>query len=144
MNASELKRFALFAEFTDEDREFVAELMDTLQVSKGAPVFREGSEANGLILVLSGTLRLENKRKGVLGQLEAGSVLGALSLMVVGPREATAFAEEPTQLGLLPRHSFRRLAEDSPRTACRLAEAITADFASYVRSNLGRFDADGD
>jgi hypothetical protein len=37
---------------------------------------------------------------------------------------------------MLPRTSYRRLVDDYPRTACRLAEAIVDDVAGLVRPVL--------
>jgi CRP-like cAMP-binding protein len=136
MNAAELKRFPLLAEFDDEDREALAELVDEHTASKGVPLFREGSEAEGLLLVLSGDVRLESRRTGSSDRVGAGAALGALSLMVVGPREATALAESACRVLLLPRTSFHRLTSDHPRTACRLAEAIVREMAATLRDGL--------
>ena len=66
----------------------------------------------------------------------AGDALGGLALVRMGKRAATAVCEEPSRLAWLDRSSYRRLADDYPRTACRLMEAILAGFAADVREAL--------
>ena len=136
MNARDLKQFALLAELGEADREAVAELLEERTASQGVALFREGSEAEGLVLVTRGTARLESRRSTDQVDLRAGDSLGALSLVAVGSREATAIAETSVTYWLLPRTSFRRLAEDHPRSACRLAEAILVETAGSMRDAL--------
>ena len=71
-------------------------------------------------------------------QAGAGTVLGGLALFAVGARESSVSGSERSRLLLLRREEFMRLAEDSPRTACRVAMAISAELAAHVRSALGQ------
>ena len=85
MKADELKRFALFADFSEEDREVLSELLEKRELPNGKSAFREGSEAEGLVLLCNGRLKLKSKRTGTLvGILEAPAHLGAASLFVFG------------------------------------------------------------
>jgi CRP-like cAMP-binding protein len=63
-------------------------------------------------------------------------VLGGLALFAVGAREASAVGGERSEVLLLRREDFLRLAEDSPRTACRVAMALSADLAAALRNAL--------
>ena len=136
MSESDLKRFSLLSDLTDSDREALAELLEPIELAPGRQCFREGQEAEGLLLIDRGELRLESERSGELGSSGEGTVLGGLSLLVVGPREVTAIAVEPTRVLQLSRTAFLRLAEDHPRTALRLIQAITAELAGAVREGL--------
>lgn len=138
MSASDLKAFPLLAEFNDEDREALFELLEPRSVAQGRRIFSEGAEADGLVLLVSGTARLESKRGIEPELLPSGNALGAVSLVSMGPREVTAYAEEACQMLLFPRTSWRRLVDDHPRTACRLAEAMLLDLAGLVRLGLDR------
>lgn len=136
--ADRLKSISLLASFTDEDREALAELLDERVVREGRRIFTEGTEAEGMILVLSGSVRVESRRTGGSEVVDAPLALGALSLMTVGPRECTAFAHTECEVLLFPRTSFRRLADDHPRTACRLAECLVDEAAGLIRSGLDK------
>jgi len=136
VNAADLKEFALLSEFSDEDREALFELLEPKTLNKGRSIFREGTEADGLILVVSGEVIVTAKRCRDTAGLGPGAALGGLSLFVMGPREATAKAVERCEILQLPRTSYRRLVEDAPGAACRLAEAILKQLTSCTRDAL--------
>ena len=136
MNVEDLKQFSLLAEFGDDDRDALFELLEERRLPAGRRIFAEGSEAEGLILLASGCARIESRR-GVAPQVaEAGASFGGLSLVSVGPRQATVIAETPCEFLSLPRDRWHRLVEDNPRTACRLTQAIAAQLAGLVREEL--------
>jgi CRP-like cAMP-binding protein len=137
----DLKAFGLLAELSEEERELVADLAERVELDKGEQLFAEGQESEGLVLVEKGSLALSSSRGGELGTIAAGESLGALALVAVGPREATAVAGGATRVWVLSRESFRRLADDAPRAACRILEAALAELAGAVRENLERFGA---
>jgi CRP-like cAMP-binding protein len=134
----DLKMFALLADLSEEERELVAELLEGQELDAGEQLFCEGQEAEGLVLVERGALELSSARAGELGQVAEGDSLGAVSLIAVGPREVTAVAAAGTRVWVLSRESFRRLAEDAPRAACRILEGALADLAGALREGLDR------
>jgi CRP-like cAMP-binding protein len=139
VSAPDLKLFALLAELGEDERELVADLLEPVDLEKGEQLFAEGQEAEGLYLVERGALELSSQRVGAVGRAASGDALGSLSLVAVGPREATAVASDRARLWLLSRESFRRLAYDAPRAACRILEAALVDFSGAVREELDRF-----
>jgi CRP-like cAMP-binding protein len=137
MKSDELKGFALLAEFSDEDRDALAGLLDARRLVDGKSAFREGDEADGLVLLAEGELKLTSRRDvDQLGSLTAPYHLGVASLFSVGKREVTAIAQGPCELWLLPRAGLSRLAEDAPRAAFRLAEAAAAELTIFTRAGL--------
>lgn len=136
MNPRDLKRFAPLAELSEEELELLDDLLEPQTLRAGQPLLREGSEGEGLLLLVEGVLRAETEREGVLGRLEPGAVLGGLSLASVGPRAMTLVAEEPAEVRVLTRTAFHRLTEDAPRAACRILEAILRDLAGTLRGGL--------
>lgn len=131
-----LDRFALLRELASDERAALAKQLERIELRDGDVLFREGEEAAGLVFVASGRLRTESARAGALGAAGPGAAFGALSLVCVGRREVTATADGAGQILVLRRSSFRRLVEDAPRAACRLAEAIAADLGGLVREQL--------
>ncbi len=137
MSPDGLKRYALFAQLTDEEREFVVTLLEERKLGDGKSAFREGSESEGLILLDSGRLKLRSQRSpGVIGTLQAPDHLGAASLFAVGKREATALADGACSVWILSRSALSRLVDDCPRAAFRLAEAVAAELAGLTRQGL--------
>jgi len=136
LSPEELKQFSLLAELTEEDRDELLELLDREELPAGELLFEEGDEADALYLVASGQLRIRSSRLADLGLIREGGALGSFSVVVIGKRESSAIAESDCVLYSLTRSGFRRLAEDAPRTACRLAEAMVAELAAGVRPRL--------
>lgn len=147
MTPEALKRFALFAELTEEEREIVASLLEKRTLPKGKSVFREGAESDGLVLLESGRLKLRSGRtQAVVGTLEAPDHLGAASLFSLGKREVTALADGPCTLFTLSRSALARLVDDAPRAGYRLASAVALELAGLARQSLeplARIDRDG-
>ena len=136
MTAADLKRFPILAELSDDDRDALFDLLEAQTFRPGRSVFRETAEADGLVFIVSGSVRLSSQRRADLGTLGEGTVLGTASLLALGRREATAKAEDNCEVLVLHRTAYRRLVEDYPRTACRLTEAIAQDLASLLRETL--------
>jgi CRP-like cAMP-binding protein len=136
LKQEDLKRFALLVEFTEEDRSEFVDLVDEVSLSSGETLFAESDEADSLYLVIEGQLRVSSEASGTLGLVTEGAAIGAISLVVIGMRQASVQAESDCRLLMLSRGSFRRLAEDAPRTACRLAEAIVHELANGLRPQL--------
>lgn len=137
MNPDDLKQFSLLVEFSEEEREFLAELLEKQELPNGKSAFREGSEGEGLVLIEKGRLKLKSRRTGgVVGMLEAQDHLGAASLFALGKREVTALADGPCTIWTLSRSGLSRLLEDSPRAAFRLAEAVASELVMLIRTGL--------
>jgi CRP-like cAMP-binding protein len=136
VNEVELKRFALLAEFTEDDCLAIMQVLEPASLIAGRRLFREGGQSDGMALVVEGTVRLECRRTEQQLRVGAGTALGTLSLVGMGPRESTAVSETPCEILWLRRSEFRRLVDDAPRTACRLLEAIAGEFAGRVRREL--------
>ena len=137
MSAGDLKKFARFVEFTEEDRTALDALLEPQTITAGRTLFCEGNEADALILLKSGRVRLLTGASGEMGLMCEGTWLGAISLMTIGRREATVRAEDDCEILTRSRPAFRRLVEDAPTTAGRLAEAVVYDLSVALRPQLG-------
>ncbi len=138
MNQGELAKFPLLAPLTDAEREAVADEFEALEVGPGSPLFREGEDADAALFIVAGRVRVHARRVGAEAELAAGDVLGMLSLVVDGPREASAETSSPTRIWRLSRSAFRRLVEAKPSAACRLLEGILREYAAAVREEVSR------
>jgi CRP-like cAMP-binding protein len=138
LKGSELKGFACFSDLSDEERDVFADAVNELELEAGEEIFREGDEADGLVLLVHGRLRLERRAEGLSGMIGPGAALGALSLVGAGRREVSAFADVPCRVLWLPRRAFHRVAEDSPRAAFRFIEHVLTELVAMVRPGLAR------
>ncbi len=139
MKPDSLKLYSLFAEFSEEDRDVFVDLLESRELPNGKSAFREGSEADGLVLLERGRLKLKSRRTGaVVGFLDAPDHLGAASLFAFGKREVTALADGPCKIWLLSRAGLSRLLADSPHAAFRLAEATAGELVGLMRNGIDR------
>jgi CRP-like cAMP-binding protein len=141
VSARELERFALLQELSPDERRAVRAVMGSLELAPGEVLFREGEPADGLVLVAAGELRVERGDLGPLGSVGPGGVLGGLALVSAGAREVTAVAARSSRVLTLGRPAFRSLADELPRTAWRLGEALLRDLAGALRDVRGRLTA---
>lgn len=131
-----LERFALLASLSQQGRRALSERLEWLDIAEGCLLFEEGAPADALLLVLEGRIRLTSARRDTDGEVGPGSALGALSLVVEGPREATAEAGCASRVLRLTRRGFESLRASDPETACRLLEGIVRESALFARDAL--------
>jgi CRP-like cAMP-binding protein len=134
--AADLKRFALFADLGEGEREELAALLEERDLSAGETLFEEGDDADALLLVLDGRIELRSRRRPDTLSIGAGEVVGGLALFAVGSRAVSAVGAESSALRVLRREDFLRFAEDQPRAAFRIAAALVADVAQHARGAL--------
>jgi len=137
VSGESLKGFAPFADLSEAERDEVADLLEERSLSPGETLFVEGDDAEAMVLVAGGTVQIESRRVPGPASLGAGAVFGGMALFAVGARETSASGAERAEVLLLRREDFLRLAEDSPRTAYRIAMALSAEMAGLVRNALG-------
>ena len=130
-----LAKFALLREFTEEGREQLCGFLEERVLQPGDEVFCTGEEAEELLLLIDGQVRLEVKGVSV-GRAGPGDVLGGASLVRIGNRECDAIAETPMALLVLSRESYLRLRSDALQLALDLQEAILREFAGVVRGSI--------
>ncbi len=127
MNASELKRFRILQELSEDERELVEEILEERPLADNETLFAEGDEAESMVLIGTGALALTGGAES--GVAEAGMSMGECSLFSFGTRKVRAVSRGATTVWLLRREDFHRLVDDHPRTAFRIAEAILREIS---------------
>lgn len=106
---------------------------------EGAQLIREGDRGDGCHLIERGTVRLEVdigelETDGVLGYLDAGSVVGELSLLDDAPRSAAVWAHTPVETRFLSEAAFWRLQAEHPRLAIQIVTLLARELAHKMRT----------
>jgi CRP/FNR family transcriptional regulator, cyclic AMP receptor protein len=95
---ADLSRVPLFADLEARALRALADAGRMCLVEAGATVLREGAPADGLVVVLTGRLRVvKQTADGVhvtLAEIEAGDYVGELALLDGGARSASVVAHE--------------------------------------------------
>ena len=126
----------LFNGIGREDAEALDLQIEEHELAQGEVLFREGERGSGFYIVGSGTLRIskgEGDESETINMLEAGEVIGEMSVIDGQPRSATASAETDCLLGKIGEEGFALLATASPE--------ITRNF---VRTLVQRLRVTGD
>jgi CRP-like cAMP-binding protein len=89
-----------------------------IELGTGQTLFREGDAPSSAFLIESGRLRITATVDGqqkMLGDVEAGALVGEVAVLDDSPRTATATALEPCVLTAIDRNQFaERLAAADP------------------------------
>ena len=119
-----------FALLKEEDRQALANVVDSLKLNAGEVLFQAGEPGESLFIVRSGSIEIFIKdtvgQKIVLTISEAGDLFGELSLLDSGPRTATAVALSDTELLVLDRDDLLLLFQKRPDSALNMLAAMSA------------------
>ena len=96
-------------------------------------VFEKGDEADGLYIVLSGSVRIYDDGHPELATIGAGDFFGELSLMLDTARTRSAAALEDSELLVVPKESFQALVESSADVAEIVRRAVEQRTAAVQR-----------
>ena len=97
-----VRRAPLFTALDDAQAASLRASMDSVKISKGGILFKEGDEGEHVYVILDGKLKLGTSsgdgRENLLSILGPGEMFGELSLFDPGPRTATATAVTDARL----------------------------------------------
>lgn len=141
MSAPEWRRFEPFRALSQGELARLTELLEERALAPGELLWREGSEADGAILLADGALACARERLGELGRIEAPAVLGLASLAASGRRELSLEAAEQSRVLVLTRAAFQRFAQEAPPAALRVLEGVVRDLGGLLRGGIGGLSA---
>jgi CRP-like cAMP-binding protein len=135
VSAADLARIPLLADLIPRELELLASVSEEQTLRAGQVLCLEGSEADGAILLVEGSLACAREGLGDLGSVDAPASLGVASLALAGNREATLKAAGDARVVLLTREGFHRFCQDAPGGAVRVLECVVRDLATALRGS---------
>lgn len=127
-NVTMIGEVPIFGLLDDEEREALAQMMNSRDFKQGETVFHYGDPGGEIFILRSGHVELfvENTdgEKIVLSENEQGDVIGELSFLDGGPRTATAVAREDTQMLVLDRVRLLDFIDQHPHAAMDVLTVI--------------------
>ena len=134
-----LWQFPLFSDLSEGDLIAIAQNSESRKYREGDVLFREGDEADGLYLVLSGQLQFsvltpEGGSSRLIGEAGPGEYVGEFSLLDGKPRSATVRANKATEITFLSDKAFEVLLKLRPS----VARGVHKKLADIVRRRTGR------
>jgi CRP-like cAMP-binding protein len=120
-----------------EQTEHILRVMVPARLESGLPVYREGDKAQGLVVLLTGTVDvLKAGAPEVLATIDAPAVFGEISLLTEGPHTATVMAKSKCELALLTKAQFERLVREESVAAFKLLHTL----AEVLAHRLNKMD----
>jgi len=120
-------------DLTGEQLKTLADLMEPREFAGGASVFCDGDEAEEVLVIARGNVRLARGRD-TLGLIGAGELLGAMSMASVGRRAIDAIAVDEVRALALSRGAYAQLRADHPAIALALQDGLLREIAAHVRA----------
>lgn len=118
----------IFGLLDDEEREALAQMMDTRDFKTGQTIFHNGDSGGEIFILRSGRVEvfIENTegQKIVVSENEKGDVIGELSFLDGGSRTATALASEDTETLVMHRDRLLEFIDKHPHAAMDLLTAV--------------------
>ena len=104
-----LSRIAPYDRFDPDELQRTALRFQQLTVAKDDTVYTHGEPAQGLYVILDGTIRVLEASGSLLSHLHSGNSFGERGLLKNGHAVTTAIAESDATLLLLPPEDFAAL-----------------------------------
>jgi CRP/FNR family cyclic AMP-dependent transcriptional regulator len=131
-----LKEVPLFAGLSKKELEIVAKGSDELTVAAGTVIVDQGQTGREAFLILSGTVTVKrNGRK--IATLEAGSLVGELSLLDHGPRTATVVCDTECTFLVVDQRHFLGIVLASPSLTTKLLAGLASRIREFDKSTYG-------
>lgn len=115
----------LFRPFSRSDRRALLERFRAREVRSGELIVQEGSDSDGLYVVLSGEVEVR-VRGAPVASLREGELFGEMSLLTKQPAQGSVFCTRHTSLLRLPRADFDALVLSHPQILEQLADLTDA------------------
>ena len=120
-----------------EQTEHILRVMLPAKFDAGTPLYKEGDPAQGLVVLLAGTVEVMKKgAPEVLATIDGPAVFGEISLLTDGPHTATVMARSTCELALLTKTQFERLVREESVAAFKLLHTL----AEVLAHRLNKMD----
>src|SRR6476659_6312997 len=127
-NVTMIGEVPIFGLLDDEEREALAQMMDSRDFKEGETVFHYGDQGGEIFILRNGQVELyvesTEGEKLILPENEQGDVIGELSFLDGGARTATAIARTDTQMLCLDRVRLLDFIDKHPHAAMDVLTVI--------------------
>jgi CRP-like cAMP-binding protein len=121
-----------------EDRELLGIVAESanLRWAAGSRVIASGSEADGLYVVVSGSVQVREPGGVEVSTLGPGEYVGEFSLLLGTPRQHDVVAVEDAELMVVPEERISRLLDEHPELARDVRARLEARLAENARAGV--------
>ena len=132
-SARALSVVPLFAGFSKQDLNRLAEETDVVSFPPGATIVEEGLLGETMFVVLSGEAKVVQGTRR-LGTVRPGDFFGEVALLDGAPRSASVVAETPMEAIRLYRRTLFKMLEAEPQLALKILDSLVRRVRDLTRS----------
>jgi CRP/FNR family transcriptional regulator, cyclic AMP receptor protein len=127
-NVAMIAEVPIFELLDDEEREALAQMLDSRDFKAGDNIFKYGEQGGEIYILRTGRVELyvesTDGEKIILAENERGDVIGELSFLDGGLRTATALAREDTETLTMHRDRLLEFIDKHPHAAMDLLTVV--------------------
>ena len=122
---AQLSKVPLFANCSKRELARLLSRVQTESVDAGHTLFVEGAPSSNLYVILTGSAVVRKNGRRI-ARLGPGDVVGELSVILGGPRNATVEADTPIEWLVLDRASLRAAIDEVPGLGWNVLQSVAA------------------
>lgn len=132
----------ILGQLSDADSEWLAKAGQLVRIPQGTELIHEGQPVASMYLLVDGTMRVHMKKLGEIALLEAGEIVGELSLVDSRPASASVTATRASAVLKVDKARLLEKIELDEGFGLRFYRAISTFLADRMRSTIEKMGYD--
>lgn len=132
-----LERAQILKDFNHAEVEVLAGYAGAYKARKGARIFREGTKADYICLIVDGRVDILKDGDKKITTIRPGRTMGEMSVIDGFPHSAAAIAVEDTTLVLITRNHFQKFLDEQPAVAVKFLLSLSKLLSLRLRQTTG-------
>jgi CRP-like cAMP-binding protein len=132
-----IPRCALLENFSPAEVRLLAHFMDVYRADPGSELLREGDGGDFMLMLIEGRVEVRKRDRAgqarVIAEVEAGRILGEMSMIDGEPRSATCVAVELSLLAALDRENLARIIVEQPMLGAKILMELVLTLSRGLR-----------
>ena len=137
-----IPKCALLENFSPAEVRLLAHFMDVYRAEPGTEVIREGDGGDFMLMIIEGKVEVHKRDRWntpqVIAMVDAGKVLGEMSMIDGEARFATCVATEPVLVAMLDRESLARIIVEQPMLGAKVLMELVLMLSQRLRATSQR------
>ncbi|MEM7337838.1 MAG: cyclic nucleotide-binding domain-containing protein [Actinomycetota bacterium] len=132
--AERLASLPIFAQCSESELSALATIADEIEVDAGREIVRQGSHHHHAYMVVSGgaTASIDGAE---VGTIDAGSIIGEVSMFDPGPASATVVSSQKSDLMVIEHGAFQDVLRQHPELSLTILRTLARRYHSVVDSH---------
>ena len=137
-----IPKCTLLENFSPAEVRLLAHFMEIYRAEAGMEIIREGEGGDFMLMIVEGRVDVNKRDRWntpqLIAQVDAGRILGEMSMIDGEARFATCVALEPTLIALLDRESLARIIVEQPLLGAKLLMELVLMLSQRLRATSQR------